>query len=46
MVTVAQTRFGSTGLPGKVPLPLGRATVLEVLEQQVRQAQFIGSCRR
>jgi spore coat polysaccharide biosynthesis protein SpsF len=43
VVTVIQARCGSTRLPGKVLLPLGRSTVLECMVERVMQARLAGA---
>jgi len=43
VVTVIQARTGSTRLPGKVLLPLGRSTVLERMLERVTAARLAGT---
>lgn len=42
-LTLVQARTGSTRLPGKVLLPLGASTVLEVMLERVRAARLVGT---
>ena len=42
VVTVVQARAGSTRLPGKVLLPLGRGCVLDVMLTRVKAARLVG----
>lgn len=42
VVTIVQARTGSTRLPGKVLLPLGDATVLDVMLGRVKSARLAG----
>ena len=43
IVTVIQARRGSTRLPGKVLLPLGGATVLQVMLSRVLSTKKVGN---
>lgn len=43
VVTVVQARTGSTRLPGKVLLPLGDSTVLDVMLRRVKRSQLAGT---
>jgi len=43
LVTVIQARTGSSRLPGKVLLPLGRSTVLERMLERVTAARLVGT---
>jgi spore coat polysaccharide biosynthesis protein SpsF len=42
LVTVIQARLGSSRLPGKVLLPLGESTVLELMLERVQRARLAG----
>ncbi|MDX2193988.1 MAG: glycosyltransferase family protein [Gemmatimonadales bacterium] len=43
VLTVLQARTGSSRLPGKILLPLGERTVLEVMLERVRRSRLAGT---